>query len=270
MVGGAMVVLLVLAGPDESDAAVASGTSVWTTSLLNERLESFGFADLQEAAKQPAPDKRWAFEVTPYFWLAGIDADVEARGQKAEIDADFGDIVDFVDLAGSVLATGNYDRWLVWTQLDYFGFGDQDDTTLAQRIKIDIDQTIFTGAAGYELDGPFENSKIGVLGGVRWIYMDAELDTGPQTFDRTNNVVDFLLVLRPDIQLSKRWRFNPTMNVGAGDSELTYELWPQFQFQINDRFAARIGYRRLYYRIDGDVDFDGSLAGFMLGAGLTF
>jgi OOP family OmpA-OmpF porin len=50
-------------------------------------------------------------------------------------------------------------------------------------------------------------------------------------------------------------------------------MWPQFQLQINDKLAARFGYRRLFYDIENVATanrWDGSFQGVTIGIGGTF
>lgn len=49
-------------------------------------------------AQTPAED-RWQFEVTPYFFAAGLDGTVGVRGVEADVDLDFEDIWDNLDSA---------------------------------------------------------------------------------------------------------------------------------------------------------------------------
>ena len=62
----------------------------------------------------------WKVEITPYAWLAGIEGDVTVDGQKADFDKSFSDLVDAVELAGSLLGVVQYNRFLLWGQVDYF------------------------------------------------------------------------------------------------------------------------------------------------------
>ena len=121
-----------------------------------------------------------------------------------------------------------------------------------------------------------------VMLGMREIHLDADLTvSGVAGTPPAATVVrragdteanDTLIMLRPSIQLSERWRFNPTMSFAVdGDSDDHYELSPQFQYQFSDYFAARIGYRSLNYKMeDGDREFDGDISGLMIGVGWTF
>jgi hypothetical protein len=81
-----------------------------------------------------------------------------------------------------------------------------------------------------------------------------------------------VIVFRPGVPLSQDWRFNPTASYGGGDSRSTYELWPQVQYQISEHWAARFGYRRLYYDIrDDDANkWNGGFQGPVIGVGGTW
>ena len=68
--------------------------------------------------------------------------------------------------------------------------------------------------------------------------------------DNKNNLTDTVVMLRPSFQISERWRFNPTLAYGvSGDSDTTYSMMPQLQYQFSDSFAARFGYKKAALRI---------------------
>ena len=68
--------------------------------------------------------------------------------------------------------------------------------------------------------------------------------------------------------------FNPTLAIGAGDSDLVYELFPQLQYQVTDHMMARLGYRTVGYKFKGEHNDDNelniNLAGLTVGLGVTF
>lgn len=217
----------------------------------------------------------WKFEATPYVWAAGIDGDIEVAGRKAEVEVGFDDLIDKVDIAGSFLGVVQKGMWVNWLQVDYLALSN--DTKPAAlggaEVEIESDTLILTAATGIQLNLWGEGKTIDIMGGIRYVRMDNELSiSGVGSFDETNDIYDGVLVLRPSMQLTKRLRFNPTLSIGAGDSDLTYELMPQFQFDFTDSLAMRVGYRRLYYDFEGDRgnSFDGSFHGFFIGLGWTF
>jgi len=220
-----------------------------------------------------AEPEGWSFEITPYAWLAGIDGDVTVKGQKVHVKQSFSDLIDKVDLAGAVIAIANYNRWQVFAQGDFFSLSDSATAPDGTSGKADSDTYIFTGGAGYQFNGPLAGSRIGVLAGVRYTHLDNQVKvSGIGDFKKTGDITDALFMLRPSIPIIDRLRFNPTMDIGAGDSDLTYELQPEFQYNFTDSVAARLGYRRVYYKEkqSSGTEFDGSFSGFLVGLGVTF
>lgn len=222
-----------------------------------------------------AASNDWQFELTPYVWAAGMDGDIEVAGRSAEVEVGFEDLIDKVDIAGSFLGVVQKGMWVNWLQVDYLALSNDERPAAlgGAKVEVESDTLILTAATGIQLGLWSEGQTIDIMGGVRYVRMENELSiSGVGSFDETNDIYDAVLVLRPSMQLTKRLRFNPTLSIGAGDSDLTYELMPQFQYDFTDALAMRVGYRRLYYDFEGDRgnSFDGALHGFFIGLGLTF
>jgi hypothetical protein len=222
----------------------------------------------------------WKVEVTPYAWLAGLEGDVTVRGHKADFDKSFSDMLDYVEMAGSLLTVVQYDRYLVWGQLDYFDLStdalDVDDRP--DHGKLDTTMVLAELALGYQVDGWMEDQTFDFLVGVRQLHIENDLEIyGVRSVSKERDIVDPILVMRPSMPVLPSkidgLRFNPTLAIGAGgDSDLTYELFPQFQYQITDLVAARLGYRRVGYRFEGsnDSELNFDLAGLIVGLGVMF
>jgi hypothetical protein len=72
-------------------------------------------------------------------------------------------------------------------------------------------------------------------------------------------------------QLSRNWTFSPTMSIGAGDSDLTWELSPQFVYDCDCGFDVRVGYRNLNYDFEkGSDSMDLTIKGPVIGVGFSF
>lgn len=222
----------------------------------------------------------WKVEVTPYAWLAGVEGDVTVRGKKADFDKSFGDLFDYVEAAGSLLTVVQYDRFLVWGQLDYFGMSTDalDVEDQPQGGKFDTTMVLGELAVGCQIDGWAEGQTFDLLVGARSLHMENELEVyDKETFKKDRDIVDPILVVRPSMRvlpsLIDGLRFNPTLAIGAGgDSDLVYEMQPQFQYQVTDNIAARLGYRRVGYRFkdDKDNELNVDLSGLIVGVGVTF
>lgn len=214
----------------------------------------------------------WDFELTPYIWATGIEADVEAADRKAEVDASASDLAENLDMTGSVLATAHYNSWAFRAQVDYFELSSD---LRNSNGTIETTNTMSTFGFGYQFRGFVDNQTIDVLIGVRNLVLDNELKiNNVGTFSSDRDVTDPIIMIQPDFQLSEKWRFNPMFSYGAGgDSEYTYELQPQFQYQAWEQASIRFGYRKVHYKIESDNGgkaFDGDFAGPFIGFGFTF
>ncbi|MEI6167492.1 MAG: hypothetical protein WCS52_09880 [bacterium] len=229
-----------------------------------------------------AEPEGWKFEVTPYAWLAGMEGDVTVNGHKAEFDKSFTDLIDAVGMAGSLLGTVQYDRYLLWGQVDYFSMSTDNMDADSQPKGGSLDTKMLLGevAAGYQVDGWMEGQTFDLLVGVRELHMETDLTINHKgSFSKDNDIVDPIFLVRPSIPIFPSkingLRFNPTLGIGAGgDSDLVYELQPQFQYQITPNIAARLGYRRVGYKFKGNHNSDNemniALAGVIAGIGVTF
>jgi hypothetical protein len=218
-------------------------------------------------------DDKWSFEITPYAWLAGIKGDLNVRGNDVGIDQSFTDIVKALKFAADALAIARYNNWLIYAQLDYFSLSTDKLEHPPARGTLAMKQGFYTAAGGYRFNGWKPGQTFDVLIGAQGIVLDNTLSLYQRGREsNTRSALDAVFVLRPSFQLSQHWLFNPTISVGGGDSNSTYQLQPQFQYQFNSTWEIRFGYRKLHYKFTGDRDntLDLNLSGPLIGFGATF
>jgi hypothetical protein len=185
-------------------------------------------------------------------------------------------------MAVSLLGIVQYDRYLFWVQADYVSLTTDQLDVQDQPEHASFESKMFLTetAVGYQLDGWAKGQTFDVLIGARTLHMTSDLTVDHLgTKSSKADLVDPMLILRPSIPVFpskiKGLRFNPTLGIGGGgDAEMIYELQPQFQYQITETIAARVGYRRVGYKFKGDRDEDNemdiALTGFIVGVGMTF
>lgn len=229
-----------------------------------------------------AEPKGWQFEVTPYMWLAGLEGDATVQGHTVDFEKSFADMIQYVDAAASIVGVAQYDRYLIWGQADYMSMTTDrlDADERPHGGSLESKMMIGEVAVGYQLDGFAEGQTFDVLVGVRGLMMKTDLNVYDKgTYSKDTDLLDPILVLRPSIPVLPSMidglRFNPTLAIGAGgDSDLVYELQPQFQYQITKNVAARLGYRTVGYKFKGDHNSDNELnirlSGLIAGVGVTF
>jgi hypothetical protein len=212
------------------------------------------------------------FRITPYLWTIGIDGDIQAHGEDSNVSMDFDDILDNLDMAGSVLLEADMGRWVSYAMVDYLALDTGDVETRFRGVDADLEMesTLATVATGYRFQTG-ERSTVDLQVGIRYAQFDNQLEIeGLGQRDADNNIYDGIVALRPRLALSQYWYFSPTLSVGAGDSDLTWEVSPQFVYACCG-FDIRFGYRSLNYEFEkGSDSLDLTTSGPMLGVGFAF
>lgn len=221
----------------------------------------------------------WSFEVTPYAWYAGMEGDIKVGGRSADFEKDASDLLDAAKLGGSMRIGASYDRFVIGALIDYFSLStdELDVEDQPRRGTVDSDVLLTEVAAGYRVGEPAEGSSYVFAIGVRNLSLENTLssDLGPSVTDE-RDITDVMVYILPSVPLFpgsiEGLRFNPVLGIGAGDSDLAYELFPQIQYDVTDSLAIRFGYRRVGWRFEGskDNEFNTDLAGLAVGLGLKF
>lgn len=215
----------------------------------------------------------WQGELTPYLWTAGIDGDVSVRGQKVEAEEGFENLSESIDMSGAFLGVLQRGNTVMMAQYDTLSIDTDELARVPEGSFLESNVQIVTLAAGIQLEGA-KGKTYDVLLGARRLQLDNEITlNGADTLATDQHFNDIVVVIRPSVPLSQKWRFNPTLSVGAGDSNSTYELQPQVQYQLSTTLALRVGYRSLYYDLEGkreNAEFDGAFQGMLIGLGGMF
>jgi len=238
-------------------ALVAAGTAAWA-----------------------ADQKGWKFEITPYAWLAGLEGDITVNDNKVDFDKSFSDLFDALEVGASVRLGAEYNRFLAGALVDYFSMSTDklDVEDQPQGGTLDTKMLLTEASVGYRVDGWAKGQSFGLMVGVRNLHVENDLTIdGVGEFSRDNDVTDAMFYVLPSVPVFpskiEGLRFNPVMGIGAGDSDLAFELFPQFQYQITDNLAARLGYRTVGWKFKGDNEdneLNIRLAGLIIGLGATF
>ena len=219
-----------------------------------------------------AADEGWHVEITPYAWLVNVDGTVGVGDKEADFEADFADLVDNVDLAGGLMAVGSYEQLVCLAQADFFSLSQDFDKGPGGELESDI--LFLNGAVGYRFSGLGKNSTVDAMVGVRYFRNDNNLKiNGLGSAEGTSDMADAMVMLRsrqPLAVISENLLLEGTAAIGAGDSDLVWELQLVMQYQFNERFGARAGYRRIEYDLeDGPVDMEVGYQGFLVGVDIS-
>lgn len=247
-------------------------------------------AAIAVASARPAhaEEDGWELTLSPYIWAVSLNGSAAARGNEADVDASFGDILDKSD---SVLAFNadislrkNRVGLLLGPSYSQLGVDDVADGTPAEA-DLTFDLLLLDLAATYRLvDWPMTSTGGGedtwvtldAYAGVRYTRLDAEID-----FDQGGSPSadedwwDPIIGAQSDIDLTPRWFLHFRGDVGGFGAGSDFTALGAaslgFRFHIFKRPAAvQAGYRALFQDYDEDsgaerVEWDMTIHGPTLG-----
>ena len=240
------------------------------------------------ADSENADTNAWQFELTPYIFAAGMDGTVGIRGVSTDIDMSFSDIWDRLDSAFMLYFTAQKGDWIYAFDGIYFKVADEaaaswqgplGNSSTAQ-LNADMTQQAYALSVGRRILN--EQTKLDVMGVARYTSLDADLKlaitTGPdllpdgsRSVSRQENWWDAAIAVRLLTPIADKWDFVAYADIGAGGSDLTYQLLAGVNWQFGKTFGAKFGYRHIYqdYQKD-DFKWDMTTSGVYAGLGVKF
>ena len=219
----------------------------------------------------------WKFELTPYFWGAGLKVDIKIGllpGQS--VDASFSDIWKSLHLAMMGTFEGRKGR---------LGF-------LLDGIYISLTKTVPTPGnmfgdlkagitpSGFSLAGTYRalegQAALDLVGGLRYTNVAADLELTSGTLaglQRSSGQgwVDGFVGTRLQLSLAKAWTLVGYADVGAGGSNLSWQALAGLKARFSKTFSGKLGYRYIYFEYDkSPVLFKIGMGGFYAGLGIGF
>ena len=241
-------------------------------------------ASAQEAAKA-TPEDRWVVSVTAYAWAPSVDGHARVRGQKAEVDMPFSDMLEDLTFGAMGMVAERRGRFGFYVN-PFFARtrSDEGSGRIESRVRSD---TSMVGVGGlYRLldweaepdaAGP-RGAQLEALAGVRLTYMRTEINGrhGLPKFDDDETWVDPIVGLGGRLQLTDRWEGFAEGDIGGFHvgSDITWS-WTAgigYGFELfGHQSFIRAGYRMLYqdYK-DGGFEWDVTYKGPVVGLTTRF
>ena len=127
-------------------------------------------------ATAPLQAEEWKHEIAPYLWGSGLDGTTGAGPVTVDVDADFGDILDHLELGFMGMYRNSRARLSITvdgisTELEGDGTGPNE----LVRGKVDLDQTMLEVDVGYAV-----TERLVMFGGLRYNDVTTKVSvTGP-------------------------------------------------------------------------------------------
>lgn len=191
------------------------------------------------------PSQAWENDLTIYAWGAGVTGTATLNGQTgAPTEIDFDEIIEKLEMAFMAHYEGIEEAWGFGADYTYIGLGDTNDL----GVTGDLDATIAEAFAIYRPNAVFD-----VLAGVRYTGLDLAVEgPGVVTANGDRSLTDLYVGGRFFLPFSETWTGALRADVGAGDSDLTWNVVAAVDWQVSSGTSLRGGYRWLGYEVDKD------------------
>lgn len=225
-----------------------------------------------------AQSTSFKYQITPYFWLSGLNGTVGARHETAEVDESFADILDHLDFGLMGAFEARLGRWRILTDSLYIKVSDVEGLPQPPFIDASVAAKtfMFDQEAGYQLLKR-EGTDLDVTGGIRYWHLNNKLQLSHATtslgLEHSRGWVDPIVGLRFTSDLSKLLFVTAKADIGgfSAAARIDWQAYGGIGVKFNDSIVASVGYRNLSvdYNNDGFV-YDVGMRGVVLGLGLRF
>jgi hypothetical protein len=243
------------------------------------------------AEGDPAPTPGWEFAFEPCFWGAGLEGTIEADGVESDLDVDFSDIVDALDVGVLGVFEARRGRASLATNVVYLRLSEDASGPIGPLLppappgsfEVDaLSETVLVeGMAGYEVlsiplaDGGGERRiAVDLRGGFRiwWLRTDLDIALRPgvplpafqRSFDDATQWIDPLLGVRVRADLTDQLGVLGDyggFDVGSS-SHRTWSLAAVFRYEASEHWHLGAGWRSLDLdRGPADIRMEGPLLG---------
>jgi hypothetical protein len=226
-----------------------------------------------------AQEDDWKFGAELYFWYGSIGVDSASGG---DVDIDANDLVDALDFGFMTALGAQKGKWSFLVDVIYLDVSDDSDTggtvpigpgiPVGVHSNVKLKSWIVTPSVGYSVIQS-DKFKLDILAGARYLWMEADLELDisglPQPrqdkISDSEDVWDGIIGVKGQVPLGKSWYVPYYLDVGTGNSELTWQAMAGIGYKFN-KFDVVVAYRYLYWDFDDgalfdNMDINGPLAG---------
>jgi hypothetical protein len=198
----------------------------------------------------------WEFVIAPYIWAAGLDGDVTFKGIKGSVDADFGDILDNLDVGAQGYFEIRNGKWGIYGDVTYIKVAN-DAKVGPVSIDVESSTTMAEGGLLYRIFEGYggQGSPVGtdIFVGGRYMNLDVELDFAAiPDVSSDRNWWDPLIGVAYSHDLSEDFLIKTTADIGGFGigSDFTWSFEILGGYRLGRHANIWVGYRYL------DIDYD--------------
>jgi len=203
------------------------------------------------SAEESTLDDTWKFDAAVYFWGASIGG---KSASGSDIDVELDDILDNLKFAAMGVAAVRKGRWSLNTDVIYLTTEENSTVASGVRASVDLYNWVVTPFVGYNLLDT-ERIDLDILGGARYLYLNAELEVGAARAKDSGGNWDGIIGVRGDVNLTDKWFLPYHLDIGTGESDLTWQAFGGIGYRFK-WFDVAAAYRYLRWDLDDNQSID--------------
>ena len=239
-----------------------------------------GGSALAQTGSSGSQDK-WQYTGAIYLWGADIGG-TTIRGSEVEVG--FSDLLDNLEMGFMGAFAARKNNWSFLTDVIYLDLGVDNTTDLSipiggnilpvtTRTELDLKGWVVQLLGGYNLYSEGK-STLDLVAGARYLDLDMDLflelqSLGPgqsRSISESLTAWDGVVGLKGHASLGERWFLPYYLDVGAGQSKLTWQATAGIGFRAGRVVDLALVYRHLEWDLDStrvidDINFSGPTLG---------
>jgi len=211
-------------------------------------------------------EEQWKHTLVPlYLWASGIEGNTQVGPVAAPVSIEFKNALEHLDTALTVHYEGNKGQWGVLADVYHLSLAPEGVLPGGASAGVDLTNNI------YELGGiyrPNGTQGLDLLFGLRGVDLEIDANIGSVTGRSLvdESWVDGFVGLRKNFALSDKASFTARGDVGAGGSNLVWNVALLLNYRFSEKVSMFGGYRWLDYdyetgsgrdRFSYDVTYEG-------------
>jgi hypothetical protein len=218
-------------------------------------------ATLPAGAQSTAASGKWQFEITPYFWLSGLETNIKVGlVPEQSTYVSFSELSKLVHVGLAGQFEARKDRWGFLIDAMYVDLG----TTKVQSGKMPGDVDVTMKQSSFSLAGLARvvegKAAVDLFAGVRYSYMSSDLKLTSGSYaglekSTTDDWVDGFGGARLLVSLARAWTLEWYGDIGTGGSTLSWATWAGLDIRFSRVFYGKVGYRYSYFNRPQDSGY---------------
>lgn len=223
--------------------------------------------------------EKWEKGVTLYGWVPGLDTTIATPRGNFSSSPSGSDVLSDLDMVFMGTFEVGKGRWRFIKDIIYVDLSDTQSTPFGTLFSSGTTEIKAWAVSGYVSYRVFESSTATyeIAGGVRYFDLDTtvKLSQGvlpPESSKLDANWIDPVIGVRGNWKFSDKWSATAVADLGGfSGSSQTWQVLGTLNYNFNDKWAGRFGYRHMDISktIDGS-DVDVGLSGPIFGVTYRF